>query len=114
MDLRRVQERQQARLPGGVVGLQGPGHQGAVQQEAVRNGCVLRHQPRLPHGRALHHGGGVAGPLRQEHVHRPHRGGAEELQARFHLLQRLQGQADQLQGAGPELRDCRDLQHHLP
>ena len=35
----------------------------AVQQEAVRHGRVLRHQPRQPHGHPLHHGGGMAGPL---------------------------------------------------
>ena len=47
-------------------------------KDLVCDGCVLRHQPRLPHGHPLHHGGGVAGPLCQEYVHRPHRRGAEE------------------------------------
>ena len=38
----------------------------------VCDGCVLRRQPRLPHGHPLHHGGGMAGPLRQEYVHPAH------------------------------------------
>lgn len=45
VDLRRIQERQQARLPGDLGCLQEAGAAGAVQQEAVRHGRVLRHQP---------------------------------------------------------------------
>ena len=41
-------------------------------------------------------------------------GRAEELQAGLCRLQRLQGKGRKLQGARPELRDLRGLQHHLP
>ena len=76
MDLRRVQKRQQARLSGGLGCLQEAGAGAAVQQAPVCDGCVLRRQPRLPHGHPLHHGGGMAGPLREEHVHPAYVGGA--------------------------------------
>ncbi len=45
---------------------------------------------------------------------KPDGGRAEELQAGLRRLQRLQGEGRELQGAGPELRDLRGLQHHLP
>ena len=54
---------------GGLGCLQEAGAGAAVQQALVCDGCVLRRQPRLPHGHPLHHGGGMAGPLRQEYVH---------------------------------------------
>ena len=45
---------------------------------------------------------------------KPDGGRAEELRAGLCRLQRLQGQGRELQGAGPELRDLRGLQHHQP
>ena len=61
-----------------------------------------------------HRRGRMAGPLRHQHVHQADGGGAEELQAGLCRLQRLQGEGRKLQGARPELRNLRGLQHHLP
>ena len=47
----------------------------------VRCGRFLRRQQGHPHGHPLHHGSGLAGTLRDQHVHQAHRGRAEELRA---------------------------------
>ena len=46
----------------------------ALRQEALRRRCLLRCQRGHTSGRALRRRGGLAGSLRQEHVHPAHRG----------------------------------------
>ena len=115
MDLRRVQERQQARDEGCLEGAQEDRFQGALGQEALRGRHLLRRQRELASEDPLHHGGGLAGTLRQEHVHPSDRRRAGDLRrARLRRAQRLEGQGQELQGAGPQLRDRRCFQHHQP
>ena len=116
VDLRRVQERQPPRLQ---LRLGTPCK--ALAQKELSNkrlyvvDVLLRRQQGHPHGHPLHHGGSLAGPLRKEHVHPvPTDEELKDFEPDFVILQCLQGQGRKLQGTGPELRDCRGLQHHLP
>ena len=47
--------------------------EGAVQQAPVRCGCFLRRKQGHPHGCPFHHGSGLAGTFRHQHVHQAHR-----------------------------------------
>ena len=46
---------------------------------ASKDGHILRCQREYPSEDPLHHGGGMAGTFRKEHVHPPHRRGAGKL-----------------------------------
>ncbi len=114
VDHRGLQERQPPHDPGDLgSGAEAcPGS--ALRQEALCGGRLLRRQQGHPHGHPLHHGGGLAGSLRAQHVHQAHRGRAEGLRARLRSVHRLQGQVRKLQGAGSEQRDRGGLQRHQP
>ena len=113
MDLRRVQERQQARDEGCVEGAEEDRFEGAVGQEALRGGHLLRRQREHASEDPLHHGGGLAGSLREEHVHPSDGRRTGELRrARLRGAQRLEGQGEGVQEARPELGDGRRVQPH--
>ena len=44
-----------------------------ASEAPVRCGCFLRRQQGHPHGCSFHHGSGLAGTLRHQHVHQAHR-----------------------------------------
>ena len=71
-------------------------HQRALQQEPLCDGCLLRCQRGHTSARALHHGSGLAGSLRQEYVHPAHRGRTGDLRAQLCHLQRIEGQGGEL------------------
>jgi hypothetical protein len=71
----RVQERQPSRFGRDLGGGEEDRPERAVGQEALCGRRVLRREQGYPHGRALHHGSGLAGPFRREHVHPADGGG---------------------------------------
>jgi hypothetical protein len=114
VDLGRLQERQPSRHGDRMGCREEDRPAGAFQQEALCGRRLLRREQGYPHGRPLHHGSGLAGAFRGEHVHPADGGGAGELHARLRRLQRLQGEGRELSGTRPPLRDGRPLQHHQP
>ena len=59
-------------------------------------------------------GGGLAGPLRDQHVYPSCQRRGARTGARLRCVQRFQGQGDQLQGARFELRDRCSVQRYQP
>ena len=62
-----------SRSPGGLAASENAGGQPALRQAFVRGRRVLRRQRRHAPESALHHRGGLAGALREKHVHSPER-----------------------------------------
>ena len=61
----------------------------------------------------LHHGGGLAGALRYQHVHPSDRRGAGKLRrTRFRGAERIESEGEELQGTGPEFGDGGRFQPH--